>query len=165
MHLFLIVFLNEENKEVMPCGTRKRQMAAWITAFSTAPSSGEHWDPLRDGISSLFVTRRSPGRGGRPEEQALSVAEPLHTVPLTLREVARHLQEMITGCVLAWEVTVRRWQCYSTWENCTAGKAWLCRGADWRDRSLASARDAWSWFRRLCFLGQAYSESSMSVSV
>lgn len=34
-----------------------------------------------------------------------------------------------------------------------------------RDRSLASARDAWSWLRRLCFLGKEYSESSMSVSM
>lgn len=106
--------------------------------------------------------QEKPGQGHQTwRAGTLCVSDYSHTVMLMLRKVAWHLQEMITGCVLAWEVTIQRWQRYSSWENCTAGKAWLCRGADRRDKSLASACDAQSWFRRLCFLGGLNSESSM----
>lgn len=84
-----------------------------------------------------------PGQGQQTwRAGTLCSPESSRTEVLMLRKVVRHLQKVITGCALAWEVTIQWQQCYSSWENCRAGKAWLCGAADRRDRSLASACDA-----------------------
>lgn len=98
MHLFLIVLLTRENKEVMPCvGLNRGSCLPGSQPSAHLPA------PVSTGTSCVTAPHRCPAPGETQAKAAdLKSRHSLcpassHTAPLALRKLARRLWEKITG--------------------------------------------------------------------